>query len=370
MKNNTWMCRSAAIGLMASLGAIAAHAQSNVQIYGILDSGVEHLSGGGTSVTRMPTVTGGFMASRLGFRGTEDLGGGLKANFVMEMGLGADTGALQQSGRGFGRQSYVGLSGDWGSLTLGRQYTMGLYAMIGSDLMGPAVFGLGSLDAHLPNTRLDNAIIYRGKFGNFDVGAGYSTGRDSMAPSNCGGEDGTSSCDAYTAMIKYDNKQWGVALAYDRMKGKAGSSYFGLPSVAGPITSAGHDDHVYLTGFAMLGQTRLGAGMIHRELTGAANGTYKSDQYYVAVSHPVTPNVVVDATYTYLNAKQKDADAQLLAVRGSYLLSKRTKVYALVGHARNQSGVGYSVSGGTAAPVSPGLGNNQTGVMVGVTHTF
>lgn len=171
-RKNLW--KGCAAGLAPLLLATAAQAQSQVQVYGMVDAGVEHLNrvAGGGSLTRMPTVTAGVMPSRLGFRGTETLGNGLKAVFTLEMGMALDTGAMQQSGRGFGRQAYVGLAGDWGSLTLGRQYTMGLYAMMGSDLMGPAVFGLGSLNAYIPNQRLDNAVAYRGKFGNWELGAG------------------------------------------------------------------------------------------------------------------------------------------------------------------------------------------------------
>lgn len=368
MKRKTWIrCAAAAVPLLA---AGAACAQSNVQLYGFVDAGVEYLNkvDGKGSLTRMPTVTGGFMPSRLGFRGSEDLGNGLKAVFVMEMGFGVDTGSLQQSGRGFGRQSYVGLAGNWGTLTLGRQYTMGLNALIGSDLMGPAVFGLGSLDAFLPNQRVDNAIAYRVKFGDVEVGAVYSAGRDGLPPSNCAGEDGGSKCNAYSAMAKYDNKRWGVTLAHDQLKGAKGSAFFGQPSGL-TIADGSRDDRTYLTGYAMLGQTRLGAGVIHHQLH-AANEKYRSDQYYVAVSHPVTQAVVLDATYTYLNANRDKANAQLLSARASYHFSKRTKAYALVGHVRNGDAVGYSVSGGTAAAASPGLGKNQTGLMVGLAHSF
>ena len=93
--------RGMAVASMALLAAGAASAQSNVQVYGMVDAGVEYLNrvGGSGSLMRMPTVTSGIMPSRLGFRGTEDLGNGLKAQFVLEMGMALDTGALQQSGR-------------------------------------------------------------------------------------------------------------------------------------------------------------------------------------------------------------------------------------------------------------------------------
>src|SRR5438094_9675793 len=101
-----------------------AHAQSSVTIYGIVDAAVEHytnVDNQGSSRTWMPSLGGGMFPSRLGFKGAEDLGGGLKAIFDLEDGVYVDTGANGQN-RLFGRQAWVGLAGDWGQLTLGRNY--------------------------------------------------------------------------------------------------------------------------------------------------------------------------------------------------------------------------------------------------------
>lgn len=96
------------MALGAAMLAGAAHAQSNVTMYGILDAAVEYYGNAdaaGHSVTRMPSLGGGMFPSRLGFRGTEDLGDGLKAVFVLENGLAPDSGTLGQGGRLFGRQA-------------------------------------------------------------------------------------------------------------------------------------------------------------------------------------------------------------------------------------------------------------------------
>ena len=161
-------------GLTMALASSTVCAQSNVQIYGLMDVGVEHLSRvqNGEAKTRMPTVTGGQMASRLGFRGSEDLGHGMRVQFVLEAGFAPSKGEQMQGGRAFGRQSYLALNhADWGTVSMGRQYMMSLYAMMGSDLMGPSVFGLGSLDAYLPNQSADNALAWRYTEGNWVVAA-------------------------------------------------------------------------------------------------------------------------------------------------------------------------------------------------------
>jgi len=112
--------------------------------------------------------------SRLGFRGSEDLGGGLKALFTMESGMSVDTGTLSQGSRIFGRQAFVGLSGPYGALTFGRQYTMRYWSMWDTDLFGSGAHGLGTLDTGIPSARADNSVSYRVDHAGFGGGVNYS----------------------------------------------------------------------------------------------------------------------------------------------------------------------------------------------------
>jgi len=109
---------------LAALGAFAgaAHAQSSVTLYGIIDEGFNiNTNSGGKHLYNLSS--GVLQGSRFGLRGTEDLGGGLKAIFVLENGFDVNSGALGQGGLMFGRQAYVGLSSaQYGTVTLGRQY--------------------------------------------------------------------------------------------------------------------------------------------------------------------------------------------------------------------------------------------------------
>ena len=108
---------------LAVFGAFAGttSAQSNVTIYGLVDMAIQHENDGAN--TRTALDSGEFAGSRIGFKGSEDLGGGLKVNFQLESGFGADDGKLNQGGRIFGRQAWVGMSGGFGSVNLGRQWT-------------------------------------------------------------------------------------------------------------------------------------------------------------------------------------------------------------------------------------------------------
>ena len=89
-----------------------AQAQSSVTLYGVVDLAVERVKGA-TSLVRL--TSGQQQGSRWGLRGVEDLGGGLKASFVLESGFNADAGTSGQGGRLFGRQAFLGLGGDWGT---------------------------------------------------------------------------------------------------------------------------------------------------------------------------------------------------------------------------------------------------------------
>lgn len=110
------LSRLIAVALMTLTGS-AAFAQSSVQIYGRLNTSVEHQKVGGTSVTGLFNNN-----SRFGFIGSEDLGGGLRAGFALEAGFQSDTGAGMQpdGGLSFGRKSQVYLSGKYGKVTMGR----------------------------------------------------------------------------------------------------------------------------------------------------------------------------------------------------------------------------------------------------------
>ncbi|MGH8783237.1 porin, partial [Paraburkholderia sp.] len=148
--------------LIGALGLVSAsaYAQSSVTLYGILDTGVEyvsHANAAGNGVVRMPGITG-EIPSRWGLRGSEDLGGGYKAVFNLENGFNTRGGDVNQGGRLFGRQAWVGIASPYGQLSFGRVYTMTYWAMIDSDVLGPDIYGSGSLDSYLPNARSDNTV--------------------------------------------------------------------------------------------------------------------------------------------------------------------------------------------------------------------
>lgn len=353
---------------MALLGACSlAHAQSSVTLYGVLDSSLAYTTNvnpNGDNLAKMPTLTGS-LPSRWGLRGVEDLGGGLQAIFALESGFGVDTGALGQGGRLFGRQAWVGLKGRYGSLMLGRQMNMAFWATQKSDTMGPALFSISSLDLYLPNARSDNAIGYLGTFSNVTVGATYSLGRDASnaggpAATGCAGEvaGNAKACRQVTALLGYDTGRYGASIAYDKMHGNAGA--------ANGLTSSDHfDRRVIASAHALLGQLKLGGGVIDRSIR-AATGPLESRMFYAGAAYPVLPALVLDGQVARLALRNSPNDSTLATARLTCHLSKRTAVYGAVGRMNNGGMAAVALdAGGTV-----GTGRNQSGVMAGVRHFF
>lgn len=351
-----------------------------VSIYGVLDGGFEHISNvkNGNeegSVTRMPGITG-TMASRLGVRVNREIVPGIKGIATLETGFNFDDGTQGQSGRIFGRQLFAGIDTDYGAFTIGRQYSMLIFAM-GSDLLGPNIYALGSLDAYLPNARYDNSLAWRGKFGNVSLGATYSLARDSAggAPGagTCTGElpgAGSNSCRGWSAMAKYDGERFGLAAAVDEQNGGAGAlvNFFNGTAPVAFTRPEDRDRRSHLGGYFKLGSGgKVGAGWLGRKAD-LASGTIKSDAYYLEGAWQFSEKLAVDGGYHRITNKDQDRDADLYVVRGFYNITKEFSPYLQVAHISNSAKAQYAVSVG--AGVAPPAGGSQTATMLGLRYLF
>jgi len=373
---------------IVAAGALAfggsAYAQSSVTLYGILDTGVElvtHANAAGDKVIRMPGITGS-VPSRWGLRGTEDLGGGLAAIFTLENGFNTRAGDANQGGRLFGRQAWVGLSSPYGALTFGRQYTMSYWAILDSDTLGPDIYGgVGSLDAYIPNSRSDNTIAYKGTFSGVTVGATYSFGRDSAGTGNSPGQ-GTcagsipgneQACKQWSALLRYDASAFGLAASYDEQRGGPGAAaniFNGLAPL--PLTdSSDKDIRTQLNGYFKLGQLKVGGGWLGRRVETVLPTVpdVRTNLFYLSGTYLFTPAVVLDGGVYRTVDKAQDTRATLVALRGTYLLSKLTAVYLQSGYVFNSAKARYTVSQGGGG-TTPGAGIGQLGIMAGIRHTF
>lgn len=214
--------------VMAAFGAMTgvAHAQSDVTLYGLVDLFVgdasTKVSVGGTSFNADPgtsLTSGGLSGSRWGLRGSEDLGGGLKAIFQLEAGFDADDGV---GSGGFDRTSKVGLSGGFGTFEMGRQYTQMFLLVDGFDaqatsafsatkaIYGPSLLPAGTLQA--PATRRNNMLQYTTpSMGGFSAAAQYAFGEN--------GGPGVSAGRAISLSAGYADGPVAVQGVYESVKG-------------------------------------------------------------------------------------------------------------------------------------------------------
>lgn len=353
---------------------------SPVSIYGILDTGIEHLTNvgaNGDSVTRVPPITG-TLASRIGFKLDKEIKPGLNVIGTMEAGFNLDDGNSLQGGRIFGRQLYVGLKTSAGSFTIGRQWSMLTGAMArASDQLGPNIYAMGSLDTYLPNSRFDNSIAWKNKYGPLSLGVSYSLGRDTTggAPAHgtCAGEqsaaNSTSECRGMSAMVRYDQPKYGLAFGYDQMKGGDGATVFffnGQPPFA--FTDSGDTDtRTVLGGYVKFGATQVGLGVLNRDVETQAQDV-SHDIVYASVSHKLSDTIKLDGGVQKITNDDQNTEATLTAVRGFYNFGKGLSAYAQVGYLSNDDTSRYQLSAGPG--VAPATGENQTGYMVGIRYIY
>ena len=343
-----------AFAMLAAFAGSAA-AQSNVTIYGLIDGGVEHQSGGAAgSVTK---VTSGIQnASRIGFKGTEDLGGGMSALFTLENGFALDTGAMLQGGALFGRQSFVGLKGNFGTVTLGRQYTPIFTSLCGA--IDPFACGLAGNAANLMSQggtaatgggpRTTNAVKYAapvisGVMAEVTYGFGEVAG-DSAALRTIGGQVG------YTAgpivvRLAHNNVNNATATAKSKVTTLGAKYDLGMAAV-----------HV--------------AYAINKNATAGNTNVAQADtrDALVGVSVPFGASTILAS---YIRKSDKTAagnDASQFALGYTYALSKRTNLYTSFAHIDNtvaNNAVGYYTAGNATD-----AGSGDRSFNVGVRHTF
>lgn len=378
-----------AIAMTGSLAASAAHAQSTVTLYGLVDTGImytNNVNNGRAHGSLWQATSGTINGSRFGVRGSEDLGGGLRAIFVLENGFSAASGKLGQDGRMFGRQAYVGLNSDrLGTLTLGRQYdamTDFITPLSGvAGVLGAAAFTHPFDNDDLNHSaRISNTIKYTSNsYGglmfdalyafsnsaNFSANRAYSGGvsynygplRAAAAYVQFNGTKGTtaSSVGALDVQESSVNRQGGFSLGADRQRtfGAALNYAFGPAAVGFVYTHSQFD-----------GSTSFGS----------AGGTVRFDNYELNGKYSPAPNVTLGLSYTYTvghvdktTTYGTDPKWNQVNFQTVYSLSKRTDLYAeaLYQHATGKNYVAFIKTSGGASSTA-----NQVVATVGMRTRF
>ncbi|WP_020655097.1 porin [Massilia niastensis] len=302
-----------------ALACAAAHAQTQVKIYGVMDAGLaaEH---GGPAGSRTAISSGVASGSRLGFKGTEDLGGGLSANFVLESGINIDTGASSQGGLAFGRQSYVGLSGAFGSLSAGRQLSP--YYKTLRDVADPFADGLAgqAMNIIAGNRRMDNAVVY-----GTPTLAGWSA-EMAYGAGEVAGDAGRKR--VFSAALSYAPGALAVVLAHHRRED--------------PLLADHLSNSLLALRYTLGAVTAHAAWVRTRGLAGADSHDALLGLCYTAGPHRVAVSAIAHDDSTAARR-----DARQFAVGYLYALSRRSELYTAYGHIGNDNGASFKVGNAT-----------------------
>jgi predicted porin len=350
-----------ALAALTSFASVA-HAQANVEVFGLLDLSYVYTTAAGGGSQRQLDADGNT-SSRLGFKGSEDLGGGLRANFWLEAAVAPDSGAggstssnnIDSGGSGltFNRRSTVSLDGKWGELRLGRDYVPSFNNLavamhpFGTNGVGSSAqlfyqVNTGGTTART-NVRASNAINYLlplelgGVYGQVM----YAMGEQISGLPGSKSDDGT----YFGGRIGYRSGPLNLAAASGTTKYSTGDftqSNFAINYQVGPAKL------MYLWGKNVVGVTNTVANMI---------GT----QWQVGQGE-------VRFAYTTLKAEAVANDATQWAIGYVYLMSKRSALYANYSVVYNEgTGTKFTVGSGNAVK-DPG--GNSTGYQLGMRHSF
>ena len=323
-----------------------ASAQSTVTVYGKVDLGLVLDSGAaaGKSVRLSSGVTGG---SRLGFKGVEDLGGGYKAAFQIETGFCADSAAgapnfCTGSNQFMGRQAHGDLSGAFGTLSAGRQYSLGYLNLNAIDPFGTGYAGQVNNIVDAAGVRLNNSVHYTtpafaGFTASGEMAFGETTG-NWKSGRVIGGSVNYASGPAYAGFSFYD-------LANPNGIGAARKDY---------LLGGSHD----------FGVVKLHA--LAEKSDGDPTGAVKLDtlDLMAGVTVPAAGGALMASFVRHDDRGTLDRDADQWGVAYNYPLSKRTALYAAYARIVNDNGATFHVGNATEA------GTGDKAFNLGVVHNF
>ncbi len=375
------MKKTLIVAAVSSSFAVAAHAQSSVTLYGVLDAGITYTSNVGGHSNWQQT-SGGIDQSRFGLRGAEDLGNGLKAIFTLESGFNLGNGKFANNNGMFNRQAFVGLSSNYGTVTLGRQYDAEqdfLAPLSATGSWGGTSFAhFGNLDNLNTNggAAVNNSIkftsanyagfTFGGTYGFSNQAGGFSNNREysvgaayqfqglrvagSYAQANNPFSNTSGALDSTTGITAFTGDVASGAFVGTRLRTYgAGASYTFGPATAGLVWT----------------QARLDGN--------ALIPTVHQNNYEANVKYNLTPALGLGVAYTYTNQNESGVSEHFhqVGAQADYSLSKRTDVYAQVVYQRASG-----PNGTTAWIYNPTSGSgfsssiNQTAATVGLRHRF
>jgi predicted porin len=383
-----------ALAALAAVGSVSA--QSSVTVYGILDTGYSSYSNdgvGGTKVKQNGLSSSNTITSRLGFRGVEDIGGGLKAKFNVEMGINTDDGAGQiatntgnVAGAGspagslvFGRLAYVGIEGTWGEVRLGRDIHPGYYNYVVFDPFGavgaaaslPSVQEIDAFVSTGTQVRFSNGISYflpanlGGIYGQVTYAPSEVTKGQALVPSlapvagvvpvgaasaQVNDKDGG----AVGFRIGYRTGPFDIALGYSKV-----DATVQVQTTALRFGQSNDRETTNLAGSYDFGVVKLWGQYANLKVNNYRNiADNRNKSYLIGVTVPFGPQHLFKASFASSESRgQNNEETDKFGIGYEYRFSKRTALYASYGQASNKNGGRIGV--GALSTASGSYANSQ-----------
>ncbi|WP_321905631.1 porin [Paraburkholderia tropica] len=324
----------------------ASHAQSSITLYGLLDMSLDWSHSGNRNTVRM--LSGAQTGSRFGLRGTEDIGGGVHVNFDIENGFTLNNGAASDSTAIFNRQAWIGMSGAWGELRVGRQNSPLYVPLEGKfDATGASTIASGLNSFATLSVRASNAIYY----GTPDLN-GFSAQvmfglRDSTTTPSSGVNN-------YHLTATYARGPVDLDVGFQSVDNATNSStlkdFFG----------GGSYD---------FGRVRFYAAYHHAQ---QSDGSVDKNVFSVSAAYRFVAAGSLALTYSHLQDLTSAAmNADHVGLMASYWLSKQTWVYASGAVLINKGRSDYVLAASTTAGVAVAYpGADAQGIELGIQHRF
>jgi predicted porin len=332
------------VAVLLMCAATAAQAQSSVTLYGIVDEFVQVVNTGNGNTGALGSS--GQWASRIGLRGSEDIGSGNRINFDLQNGFNPNDGSFAQPGSLFNRQAWIGISGNWGEFRAGRQNSPIFNDQGGLDAFGAATQASGFSNFMTFTVRTSNTLSYTSPvLGGLQMSvyAGFGDAGGFRSAGSSYQADVTYSHGPISAVLAAQAVKSADGTATDRT-GEAGLSY-------------------------QIGKTTLYLGW-----SGSKWDDIRLDVnvYGASALYQFTASSALAMGYTYLHDESGQGDnASQVSALYTYALSKRTSLYSALSFLQNRGQASYRLAGSANAGLPLAYpGADARGIQLGMVHRF
>lgn len=347
-----------ALAIIGALSA-AANAEDAVTVYGIVDAGAV-VERGNIAGTQNKLSSGAQSGTRIGFKGTEKIGD-LTGLFVLETGIAADTGGFNQGNLPFARQSFVGLRGDFGTVTLGRQYTSYFLALNEADPFASGLAGTSSNLMANSGIRMNNTVkyaspLFQGFGGEIAYGFGEVAG-NSTASRQVSASVGYSMA-PLTIKLAHHNRRNAADTATSKNTMLTATMDFQVAKAFVAYAQNDGAESSFVPGTGAAGTT------VFSPFGTAATSSSKSRDYLIGATVPFGPHTFI-ASYIYKDDRNAaNNDANQIGIGYTYAFSKRTNLYAAWARIDNKRLASYTVGNNSE------IGAGDKAFNLGVRHVF